>query len=62
MAVKANLGGGSTEIVVGVVVFVIGAIKIIEELIVFIRYKASELEVFGVIVAKKIRKSVEVVG
>ena len=42
MAVKANLGGGLTKIVVGVVVLVAGAIKIIEELVVFIGYKASK--------------------
>ena len=60
--VKANLGGGLAKIVIEVVIFVASAIEIVEELIVFIRYKASELEVFGVTITKKIRKSVEVVG
>ena len=64
IAVEANLGGGLTKIVIGVVVFIISAIKIIEELIVFIGYKASKLEVFGVTVAftKKVRKSIKIIG
>jgi len=48
--------------VVGVVVLVVGAIEIVEELIVFMGYKASKLELFGVVVAKRVGKSVEVVG
>ena len=76
MAVKADLGssltkivigvvvlitGGLTKIVVGVVALVASAIKIIEELIVFIGYKASKLEVFGVTIARRVRKSIKVV-
>ena len=63
MAVKADLNSSSTEIVVGVVVFIINTIKIIEELIVFIGYKASKLEVFKVVIAvtKRVKKSVEVI-
>ena len=73
MAVKANLGssltkivigvvalitGSSTEMVVGVVILVAGAIKIMEELVVFVGYKASKLEVFGVTVAIAITRRV----
>ena len=61
VAVKANLGGGLAKIVIGVVVFVISAIEIIKELIIFIRYKASKLEVFKVTVTGKVGKSVEVI-
>ena len=63
MAVKANLGNSLTEIIIGVVVFAISTIKIIEELIVFIGYKASKLEVFGVTitVAEGVRKSIEII-
>ena len=61
VAVKADLGGSLTEIVIGVVIFITNAIKIVEELIVFIKYKASKLEVFRVIIAKKVRKSVKVI-
>ena len=61
MAVKADLGGGLTKIVIGVVIFVTGAIKIMEELIVFIRYKVSKLEVFKVAVTGKVGKSIKVV-
>ena len=61
VAVKADLGGGLAEIVIGVVIFIISAIEIIEEFIMFIRYKVSELEVFGVAIAKKVGKSVKVV-
>ena len=60
--VVANIAGGLTEVVVGVVALVAGAIEIVEELIVFVGYKASELEVFGVTVAGKVGKSVEVIG
>ena len=65
MAVKANLGSNSTEIVIGVVALVTSTIKIVEELIVFIGYKASKLEVFGVTVTiaitKRVGKSVKVI-
>ena len=58
VAVKANLGNGLTEIVIGVVVLITNAIKIIEELVVFIGYKVSELEVFKVAVAVTVTKRV----
>ena len=61
MAVKANLGSGLTKIVVGVVILVAGAIKIVEELIVFIGYKASKLEVFRVAITRRVRKSIKVI-
>jgi hypothetical protein len=61
MAVKANLGSSSTKIVVGVVVFITSTIKIIKELVVFIGYKTFKLEVFGVAVTKRVRKSVKVI-
>ena len=62
MAVKANLGSGLTKIVIRVVAFVTNAIKIMKELIVFIKYKVFELEVFRVAIAEKVGKSVEVIG
>ena len=58
VAIKANLGSSSTEIIIGVVTLVTNAIKIIEELIVLIRYKASKLKVFRVTIARKIGESV----
>ena len=63
MAVKPDLGSNSTEIVIGVVVLITNTIKIVEELIVFIEYKASKLEVFRVTVAitKRVGKSVKVI-
>ena len=61
VAVKANLSGGLTKIVVKIIIFIINAIEIAEELIIFIKYKASELEVFGVTITKKVGKSVEVI-
>ena len=61
VAVKANLGSGLTKIVIGVVIFIISTIEIVEELIIFIRYKASKLEVFGVVVAGKVGKSIKVI-
>ena len=61
VAVKADLGSSLAKIVIRVVIFITSAIKIVEELIVFIKYKASKLEVFGVAVAGKIKKSVKVV-
>ena len=68
MAVKADLGNSSTEIVVGVVVLIASTIEIIKELVVFIGYKASELEIFGVVVAitiavaGRVRKGIEIIG
>ena len=76
MAVKANLGSSLTKIVVevvalvassltkiviGVVALIASAIKIIEKLIVFIGYKASKLEVFGVTITRRVRKSIKVI-
>ena len=76
MAVKADLGSSLTKIVIGVVALitssltkmVIGvvtlitsAIKIIKELVVFIGYKASKLEVFRVTVTRRVGKSIKVV-
>ena len=67
VAVKANLGNSLTEMVVGVVALVISTIEIMEELVVFIKYKASELEVFGVTitvaitVAKRVGKGVKII-
>ena len=62
VAVEADLGGGLTEIIVEIVALIAGAIEIIEELIVFMGYKASKLELFGVTVAGRVRKSIKVVG
>ena len=62
MAVEADLGSGLTEMVVGVVIFVVGAIEIVEELIVFMGYKASKLEVFRVAVTRRVGKSIKLVG
>ena len=50
MAVEVNLGNNSTEIVIGVIILITNAIKIVEELIVFIGYKAFELKVFNIII------------
>ena len=63
MAVRANLGSSSTEIVIGVVVLVTNTIKIMEELVVFIRYKVSKLKVFGVTIAitKRVKKGVKII-
>ena len=65
MAVRANLGSSSTEIVIGVVALVANTIKIIEEFVVFIGYKVSELEVFGVTIAVaiagRVGKGVEII-
>ena len=63
MAVKVNLNSSSTEIVIGVVVLITSTIKIIGELIVFIKYKASKLEVFrvAVTITKRVRKSIKVI-
>ena len=62
MAVKANLGSGLTKIVIKVITLIISAIEIIKELIIFIGYKASELEVFRVVITKKIKKSINVIS
>ena len=43
------------------VVLITSAIKIIEELIVFIGYKASKLEVFRVTITRKVGKSIKVI-
>ena len=63
MAVKANLGNNLTEIVVGVITLITNAIKIVEKLIVFIKYKVSKLEVFRVIiaVAGRARKGIKII-
>ena len=58
MAVKADLGNSLTKIIIGVVMLVTNTIKIMEELIIFIGYKASKLEVFGVTVAIAITRRV----
>ena len=50
MAVEANLGSNSTEIVIGVIILITNAIKIVEELIIFIGYKAFKLKVFKIII------------
>ena len=66
MAVEAKLGSSLTEMVIEVIILITGAIEIIKELVVFIGYKASKLEVFGVAiavtVAKRVQKSIKVVG
>ena len=61
MAVKANLGSSLTKIVIGVVILITSAIKIIEKLIVFIEHKASKLEVFRVTITRKVGKSIKVI-
>ena len=58
VAVKANLGNGLTKIIIGVVALITGAIKIVKELIVLVRYKASKLEVFRFAVTGKVRESI----
>ena len=48
------------------VIFIANTIKIIKELVVFIGYKVSKLEVFKVAVAvtvtKRVKKSIKIVG
>ena len=63
MAVEANLSSGSTEMVIGVVILVINTIKIIEELVVFIGYKASKLKVFkvAIAIARRVRKGIKII-
>ena len=58
MAVKADLGNNLTKMVIGVIILITNAIKIIEELIVFMGYKASKLKVFRVTIAITITKRV----
>ena len=49
--------------VIGVIILITNAIEIVKELIVFIKYKASKLEVSRVTVAitKRVKKGVEIV-
>ena len=63
MAVEADLNSSLTKIVIGVVALITNTIKIMEELIVFIGYKVSELKVFKIIVtvAKRVGKSIKVI-
>jgi hypothetical protein len=61
VAVKADLGSSSTEMVIGVVTLITNTIKIIEEFIVFIGYKVSNLEVFRVTITEKVRVSVKII-
>ena len=63
VAVKADLGGSLAKIVIGVVIFIISAIEIIKELIIFIGYKVSKLEVFGVTIAVtgRVGKSIKII-
>ena len=63
MAVKVDLGNSSTEIVIRVVILITNTIKIMEELIVFIGYKASELKLFKVTVAVtgRVRKGIKII-
>ena len=63
MAVKANLGSNSTKIIIGVVALITSTIKIVKELIVFIKYKASKLEVFGVTITitKRVGKGIKII-
>ena len=63
VAVKANLSGGLTKIVVKIIIFIINAIEIAEELIVFIGYKVSKLKVFGVAITitKRVRKGIKII-
>ena len=63
MAVKADLGNSSTKMVIGVVALITSTIKIIEELIVFIGYKASELKVFkvAITVTKRVGKGIKII-
>ena len=43
------------------VALIAGAIEIIEELVVFMGYKASNLGVFRVTIARRVRKSIKVI-
>ena len=63
VAVKTNLGGSLTKMVIEVITLVTSAIEIIKELIIFIGYKASELKIFGVAVAAagRVGKSIKIV-
>ena len=62
VAIKTDLSGSLTEMVIGVVALVASAIKIVEELVVLIKYKVSELEVFRVTIAERVKESVKLVG
>ena len=64
MAVEANLGSGSTEMVIGVVILVVNTIEIIEELVVFIGYKVSKLKVFkvAIAIARRVRRVLRLLG
>ena len=62
MAVKTNLNSSLAKIVIKVVIFITSTIEIVKELIIFIRYKVSELEIFRVTITGKVRKSIKVVG
>ena len=57
MAVKTDLGGGLTEVVVKIVAFVAGAIevkhKVMEELVVFVWCEMSKLKMSEVAVVVK---------
>ena len=63
VTVKTNLGSSSIKIVVGVVVLITSIIKIVKELIVFIKYKAFKLKIFrvAITITKRVRKSIEVI-
>jgi hypothetical protein len=62
VAVKTDLGSGSTEIVIGVITLITSTIEIIKELVVFIGYKISNLKVFEVAITEKVGASVEIIG
>ena len=47
--------------VVGVVIFITSAIGIVKEPVVFVGYKMSKLEAFGVAVAERVRESVKLI-
>ena len=63
VAIKANLSGGSTKMVIKVIALIISTIEIIEEFIIFIGYKASELEIFKVTIAitRRVGKSIKII-
>ena len=63
MAVKANLGNSLTKIVIGVITLITSTIKIIEELIIFIKYKVSKLEVFKITITitKRVGKGIKII-
>ena len=63
MAVKADLGNSLTKIIIGVVMLVTNTIKIMEELIIFIGYKASKLKVFrvAITITERVRKGIKII-